>query len=644
MGELPENRPAHSAAGTLAKTPLAHLLVYTHERRLTGTLEIAAVPPAMVTASIFIIGGRPAKVRTSEPGHYLGGVLHELGSITEEQLTRSLADLARAKATGPALHGQLLVSQRIIGNSQLEAALCEQIGRKLRHVASMPLSCAYAYFDGFDGLQGWGVDGHLGFDLLPMLWPIVHENPPWAHVDEGLAGIAASAMRLGRGADLGRLGLGKDQRAAAELLRVRPMPVAEFVSTSGLSDRQGQLLAYTLLLTKQVDVLRPQPKAPPSVPPSTRPPRSSVPPRSPLPPRQQPSPPPAAPSLSPPAPVAAPVTVPPASRLSRPPTTTPSPIPAARTSPVPAGPAIASPSPTSFSPPPLGMPAGLRKNSGARLRPPEGLAPELAERWDEIIDRAATIDRADYFMMLDISQEAKREEVEAAFFTLVKQWHPDRLPAELAPVKDACSRVFSRMSEAHATLVDAERRARYMRLLADGSGSPEMQETVARVVEAATAFQKAEVCFKRGDHVQAEEFCRKAVEADATQPDYHAMLAWLTALKPDYQSPEKTLECIRMLDKALEMSDKCEKAYYWRGCLHKRIGRASHAVRDFRRAADLNPRNIDAAREVRLFHLRGGRTSSKPPVQPAGTKQSPLPPRPDEAPKPGLLNRLFKKT
>lgn len=246
--------------------------------------------------------------------------------------------------------------------------------------------------------------------------------------------------------------------------------------------------------------------------------------------------------------------------------------------------------------------------------------------------------------MLDLARDATPEEAQASFFSLAKKWHPDRLPSELGPVRDACSRVFARMSEAHSTLTDSERYSRYMRLLAEGSGSPEMQETVAKVVEAATDFQKAEVCFKRQDYAQAEVLCQKAAKADPTQPDYLAMLAWLISLKPESQSAEKVAECIQMLDRAVAMSDRCERGYFWRGMLHKRVGRADAAIRDFRRAYDLNPRNIDAAREVRLHNMRGGRStrSSMPPAGPIRPSPVPgKPAKPDE--KPSLLGRLFKK-
>jgi tetratricopeptide (TPR) repeat protein len=232
--------------------------------------------------------------------------------------------------------------------------------------------------------------------------------------------------------------------------------------------------------------------------------------------------------------------------------------------------------------------------------------------------------------------------VEAAYFALAKRWHPDRLPAELAPVRDFCSRVFGRMSEARATLVDSQQRERYMKLLADGSGSPEMQETVARVVDAATNFQKADICFKRSDLAQAETFCRKALELDDTQPDYHALLAWIVAQKPESQSPEATLKCIKGMDKAISINARCEKAYYWRGMLLKRLGKNDAASKDFRKAVDINPKNIDAAREVRLDTMRGGsKRGSTPP--PAGKRDSTPPPGKSDEGK-GLFGRLFKKS
>jgi tetratricopeptide (TPR) repeat protein len=559
MGDSTTKRPATSASGTLAKTPFLHLLVYALEKKLGGSIELFS--PSKVSAAILFLDGQPAKVRLSEPVAYLGRVLHDLGHLTEEQLTHSLAELAKEKAARPTLQGELLVARGLIDSAQLAAGLREQLARKLRHIAAMPGETAYAYYDGFDVLRGWGGDG-CGIDPVPLFWGMLLEYAPWEHVGAALDRVAGRPLRLSSGKDLERLQLKKEELAAAELLGVRPLCVSELANAARLNDRTGRLLSYLLLVTKQVDALQPVAGKPRPPPPAT-------------------------------------------------------PAPMATTS------RSANPRPVTTT-----------------LHPPATLAPELADRWREIAERAATIDRADYFMMLDIARDATHEEVASAFFALVRRWHPDRLPPELKPVQGACSRVFARMSEAHATLADDDRRARYMRLLADGSGSPEMQATVAKVVEAATNFQKAEVCLRRNDLAQAESFCRKAIEDDATQPDYLAMLAWLIALKPENQAPEQTLQSILMLERAIGMSDRCEKAYHWRGMLFKRLGRTELAVKDFKHAVDLNPRNIDAAREVRLYNMRGGRRSSKPP---SPSRLTLSPPKPDDSDKPGIFGRLFKK-
>jgi tetratricopeptide (TPR) repeat protein len=577
MGDSLANRPALAANGTLAKTPLLHLLLYVHGKKLSGTIDLVTADKA-ATAAVYFLRGEPAKVRTTAAHAYLGTVLRELGFLTEEQLVRSLAELQTAKTRGRALHGQLLLEQRLIDQGKLQAGLREQVARKLGHVASMPPTTMYRFYDGYDGLHGWGTDAEQGFDPMPMLLGVLRACPPMEHVAAGLSRIGSASMKLGAASDLGRFGFNEGERAAVEILRSHPMRIPDLASASGLPEAQVKLIAYLMLATKQIDVVR-----------AGEPAASS------------------AGSAS-------------AARHS---------IGA-----IPAGVAGRSSTPSGAS----------RTRLSPVGPPPPALAPELAARWNEIVERAATIERADYFMMLEIARDAKHDEVEAAFFALARKWHPDRLPPELAPVRDACSRVFARVSEARTTLADDAHRVRYMALLADGSGSPESQDAVAKVIEAATDFQKAEVCFKRNDLVQAETWCKKAVQADPTQAGYHALLAWLIALKPENQSPEKTAQSIKMLDRAIALNAKSESAHFWRGMLYKRLGKHDSALKDFKLVAELFPRNIDAAREVRLHQMRGGGTTGAPPRSPSQPGRSSRPPvKPRDSAKPGLLNRLFKK-
>jgi tetratricopeptide (TPR) repeat protein len=152
-------------------------------------------------------------------------------------------------------------------------------------------------------------------------------------------------------------------------------------------------------------------------------------------------------------------------------------------------------------------------------------------------------------------------------------------------------------------------------------------------------FQKAEIVLKRNDTAQAYELAKKAHTLDPEQADYLAMVTWLDAQRPEWIGREKTLEKIAVLDRCIKMNARSERAYFWRGMLYKRIDEAHKALKDFKKAGELNPRNLDAMREVRLHNIRGG--GSKPP--PGGSASS----RPSGKPQPetlgGLFGKFFKK-
>jgi Tfp pilus assembly protein PilF len=192
------------------------------------------------------------------------------------------------------------------------------------------------------------------------------------------------------------------------------------------------------------------------------------------------------------------------------------------------------------------------------------------------------------------------------------------------------------MGEAHVTLTDPVRREKYMKLVSEGGATPEAQHKIALVVEAATAFQKAEIFMKRNDLAQAEPLARKAYEDDPMQPDYLALVAWIEAQKPQNQNAAGAQASIVMINEALDINKQCERAYFYRGMLHKRLGDTHAAVRDFRRAAEMNPRNLDAVREVRLHMMRREKGSIPPPARKDGSG-----PPPEKSG--GIFSGLFKK-
>jgi tetratricopeptide (TPR) repeat protein len=245
--------------------------------------------------------------------------------------------------------------------------------------------------------------------------------------------------------------------------------------------------------------------------------------------------------------------------------------------------------------------------------------------------------------MLGLSREADIPTVQKAFIALAKVWHPDRLPPALLDVKDACSKVFSHLTEAHATLTDAKKREEYMTLLKDGGATPDDQAMIQLIIEAATQFQKADILLKRNpSDPQAYELVKRCVTLDGDQAEYVATLAWLDAQRPDWQSRDKTLEKVLVLDRCIQKSPNCERAYFYRGLLHKRLNEPNKALKDFKKVAELNPRNVDAMREVRLHKMRGANSVPPPAHAPAGSPGRPTKPAAPEG-LGGIFGKLFKK-
>jgi curved DNA-binding protein CbpA len=247
----------------------------------------------------------------------------------------------------------------------------------------------------------------------------------------------------------------------------------------------------------------------------------------------------------------------------------------------------------------------------ATLPPPPGLAAPLVTRWKDIQARAATIDQQDFFEMLGIERSAPPPQIQNAYFQLAKAWHPDKLPAELAPLRALVSKCFTRFNEAFNTLNDPVQRTDYLKTVEQGGGSAAEAEQVARVVDAAFEFQKGEVMLKKGDLNAAEAYIRRAAEADPEQVEYRCTLAWISALKrgdpPVMQEGKVSTfyrDIIATLDDILKTDAMYERALFYRATLLKRSGDEDRAIRDFRMVVQVNPKNVDAVRELRLYQMR----------------------------------------
>jgi hypothetical protein len=631
----PAELPEPSATGTLAKKPLAHLLIYALDRKLTGTFELAA--DGGTTVHVVVAGGGVSRVATSESVTYLGHVLYELGYIDDTLLSLSLAEVAASKR----LHGQVLRGHGEITAEQLAEALRQQRARKLQSAFALPPTTTFAFYADVD-LVGERQDDPEPMDPLTCIWRSVREHPSWDHVRATIARVGGRPLRLLDSATLERFGMDDDERTAAECLRLKPATVAELAIVGGLTIQQTNLLSYFLVIAKQVELVdRVGTTLPPGgVRPSAAPVQISaqgvvfasgeytrkisftmnaVTPD--------------AGTLRIPSPVpdgagTTPSTMP--GRLS-------SPLPARRMSPMPGGsspPAarITSPAPRGSSQFPPPARAASTAPARASSRPPPGSVPpgsmpptsDLARK-KSIVDRAKWIDQEDYFKMLTVQREASTEEIRAAFLRAAKVWHPDTLPLSIIEVRGDCEKVFLRITQAYETLVDPGKRRAYERSI-----SRQVRENH----EADQLLSQAEMHVTLGDRAAAEGLVRKALVASPGFPEAMALLAYLEAFDSRKGHPDHLHAALKMIDMAIGKDPMCKRAHFYRAELRKRVEDHEGAIRDLRTAVTNDPDDVDAQRELRLYEkkIRDGTIELRSLSPSGGTK------RPE-----GFFERLRKK-
>lgn len=492
------------ATGTLAKTPLAHLLIYLEQKALSGTL---AIWPDVVDENdrrqdrILFLKGRAVAGRVMEPA----------ASLREGMLR--------------------LFDRR---------------------------SAPYAFYE--SNLLGGAEDRLNGrVDPYSLIAEALRLGAREEVVEAVVQRVGKARLRVAPNVDFSRFELQNEERAAIDLLLAEPINLEQLQASGLLSPVACQRLVYLLLITKSV------------------------------------------------APYEAPAAA--------------------------SGEAVAEASDTleldhgAVSAPDAsantaqGLPsagAGTSKSPVARLErladlpsPPESLSPELLERWTKIVARARLIENQNYFEMLGLDKKAAGPEIKGEFFKLAKDYHPDRLPAELAPLRGCVETIFGYLNEAYKTLDDEEQRIAYLRAVREGGGTPAAERMMQQILDSALAYERVQVFARKRQYDDALELIQTILTATKDEPDYHAMLAHILMNK-FAAADAPVARIMESLDRALELHPEHEKAHESKARMMQRLGKPAEALKHWRRVAAINPNNVDAAREVRIAGMREAQDKQSP--------------------------------
>jgi len=167
---------------------------------------------------------------------------------------------------------------------------------------------------------------------------------------------------------------------------------------------------------------------------------------------------------------------------------------------------------------------------------------------------------------------------------------------------------------------------------------PAEQDRAYHSLQSLYAMQRAEYFLERQKLDEAETEAKLALAHGPAQPECQALYAWIQACK--LGEAADLPRCLAVLSDALEKSPVDEKLRFRRARLLSRLGQVDEAMREFRLIVELNPRHIDAQREVRLWEMRRNnkRLGSGEFSRPAGARVSEYPPAP------GLFGRIFRRS
>jgi curved DNA-binding protein CbpA len=609
-----------TATGSLERTPLSNLLIYCLDKGLNGTLVLQS--PENIRHAIYFHKGSPAKVRTGDSVALLGRVLIEMEVCTLPDIEDALV----AARTLQCPMGEALMQAGKLDTERLLAALKAQAQRKITSLFGLSEASAYGFFEGRNLLEGWGGPELTPLDPLLLIWQGVKTSPQLARMDAALGGLGDLAVRLHVDGDFKRFGLSDRAKGLVDLLKAKPMPLGLLLDAGVATELEVKQTIYTFLITRHLDLggsaRTPVGFAPPDSGSVSESGRTAV----------------ARVKLKSMA-RARPVVEVGLAGTGEPPDGSPSSrepaVQGAAASPRAAG---AAPAPAAAQAATPAKPPGLAELIGMTAAELPPASPEVEARRKEIRERAENIDREDFFTMLGLPKEAHPDIVKSAYFQLAKRWHPDRLSGELSDVRDQAGKVFARLSEAFQTLTDGDRRKQYLDLMKQGGGSPEETQKVTMILEAQVEFQKAEILLKKGDLAGAEKLAARAADKDPEQVDYLALLSWLRATQPTASSEVIEASC-KSFDEILSREGNHQRSLWYRALLRKRMGRESEAMLDFKRLLELDPRHIDATREVRVYEMRQGTkkpAAEKPAAEKPAAEKS-------NVPFGDLFGKLFKK-
>ena len=224
-------------------------------------------------------------------------------------------------------------------------------------------------------------------------------------------------------------------------------------------------------------------------------------------------------------------------------------------------------------------------------------------RHAELMALADQLRSKDDYQVLGLERSASEREVTEAYERLSAQAHPDRFSDGSQALRALAEDVFSRVRAAFDALTDP--RAKQVQALAAKNLERKAQEQqrTERALQAEVECRRGETALAARSYEAALAHFGKALELYPDEGDHHAYYGY--ALHLCHPADEAMVaEAMEHVKRGIKLASHREKPYLFLGRLHKAVGRADHAEKMFMRAVHVEPKCVEAIRELRLIQMR----------------------------------------
>ena len=212
-----------------------------------------------------------------------------------------------------------------------------------------------------------------------------------------------------------------------------------------------------------------------------------------------------------------------------------------------------------------------------------------------------------YYTILEVEKNSTLKEIRLSYRQLAKKYHQDRYTtSNLGAAENMIQDIFSAVSKAYSTLSNTDKRSEYdENLEAEKHVSA---SDLGNIFASESVFMKGKTVLSNGNYAGAYKLFVEACNLNPNEFEFSVYKSFTQFMK---MKPESA-EAIEYLGKAKSVLFDASKKYpendeflVFLAQVYKSEGDIQNSQKNFQKALKINPRNIEAAREIRLFKSRG---------------------------------------